>query len=54
MHAFNLHQKIIVSLLAAVGSCLSFQSTAAAGDSNQKDFARGRILVEARPGLSDD
>jgi hypothetical protein len=52
MNAFDLNQKIIVSLLAAVFGSLPCQSFAATGDSDQKDFARGRILVEARPGLS--
>lgn len=53
MNVLNLKQKIIVSLVAAVVGSIPFQSIAAAGATNQQDFARGRILVEARPGLSD-
>jgi thermitase len=52
MSAFTLKQKITGALLAAVAGSLPVQSTAAAVDSNQKDYARGRILVEARAGLS--
>jgi hypothetical protein len=52
MYAFNLHRKIIVSLVAAIVGSLPFQANAAAGGASEQEFARGRILVEARPGLS--
>jgi thermitase len=52
MNAFTPKLKFAGALLVAVAGSHPVQSTAATNVSDQKDFARGRILVEARPGLS--
>ncbi|WP_426173935.1 S8 family serine peptidase [Massilia sp. TWR1-2-2] len=48
-------QKLIVSLVAATLATLAFPAFAAPPSAaGQSEYARGRILVEARPGLSND
>jgi subtilisin family serine protease len=54
MKTFTLKRKVVVSLLAAIAGSYPVHSTATPSDLNQKDYARGRILVEARAGLSNN
>lgn len=51
MKLTNLKLKLTVSLIAAIGMSASF-SASPANNASQQDYAPGRVLIEARDGLS--